>query len=598
MRAQLMKLSGAAALLATAITSAGADFQAVFKNQVTTQTAPETQAVQPAQAEPPPPQAATRNRDVTRAVRSRPNAQAAGAIATDRAVTRPAAPPAAAETSVNATAEIARGVELYKRGEILQAAQIFEARARAEPTPDRQSTTLARLGAQWQREVNKVAPSQRTAVRNAAISAYRQTLRIDPNSGIALNNLAQMLKTEPAGSAEADALLARAISLNDSRKGVYLLNRAALRRDANDLEAATDLARQAAADDKGNVQAHSLVMDLLEKRRDAGALLDYIRDLESQGLVVRALDSAAQGMKQLPSARASLLISVARTLGSESYTANPAEFEKTDAGVAIAAFQADPAIGAGVTELFGVLRSPVPVTALTWWRAGFDGSTDPDERSPAGAMQGLTLRCGEIYQVAGEPRAEGYYRMSVVLSGRMATDPRALLRLAELLYEQNRIDDLNRILQENEQGLMEAKRRTIAASDYLHTYQLRLALGMMYGYTQRWVNERQPYAASIWMLQNAIRSARDYNRQAGLPGDRQVKLPPSAVKMLSKGYASTDRIDRSVETRIEAANLYLESGQTRFAQQVLDVEWQSSLPSTVSAELRQKLAEVTARVGS
>lgn len=605
MHANLKRLSSAALLMAVSLASAGADFQGVFRNQVAAQaqaqpaaataTAEPAQAA-PAQAEPTPAEAAARNRNVTRALRTRPNAQTTAPATVDRAVVaRPPPAPAPAETRPSAAAEIARGEELYKRGEILKAAQIFEERARAEPTAAEQSSTMFRLGVQWQGEALKAPAQQRVDVRSAAISAYRQTLKINPRSGAALNNLAQMIKTDSAG--EADTLLARAISLNDSRKGVYLLNRAALKRATNDLKSATDFAKQAAADDKGNVEAHELVLSLLEQRQDAGALLEYIRDLQSQGLVVRALDSAVEGMTNLPAARPDLLMSMASSISNPSYTANPWEFEKTDAGIALAKFNADPAIGAGVGELLRVLQAPMPVTAMAWWRRGYDGSTDPDPRSPASAMQNLTYRCGEIYQGAGDNRAEGYYQMSVVLSGKMATDPRALLRLAELLYEQKRIDDLNQILKENEQGLMEAKRRTIAASDFLHTYQLRLALGMMYGYTQRWVNERQTYAASIWMLENATESARRYNSQADLPRDRQVKLPPNAVKMLSTGYANTHRIDRSVETRIEFANLYLESGQKRFAQQVLDAQWQQGLPDTVSPELKQRLAEVTARAG-
>ncbi|HUQ11946.1 MAG TPA: hypothetical protein VM146_16645 [Steroidobacteraceae bacterium] len=607
MRANITRLSGAALLMAAAITSAGADFQAVFKSQVAAEKPPAAETAPPAQAAPAaqpvpaqaaPAEATARNRNAARAMRTRPDQRAPAVVAADRAIVRAPVTPADAQTKLSAAEQVARGEELYRRGEILQAAKVFEDRARAEPTPAEQSSTMVRLGVQWQREVGKAPVHQRVAVRNAAISAYRQTLQINPSSGVAMNNLAQMLKTESASSGEADALLARAISLNDSRKGVYLMNRAVLKREANELQDATHFAKQAAADDKGNVEAHQLVLNLLEQRQDAGALLDYIRDLESQGLVVRALDSAAEGMVKLPAARAELLTSVANTISSPSYTANPWEFEKTGAGVAIGNFQSDPAIGKGVSELFGVLRTPMAVTSLTWWRKGFDDFAGPSANSPAAAMQGLTFRCGEIYQAAGDKRAEGYYEMSVALSGRLATDPRALLKLAELLYEQKRIDDLNKILKDNEQGLMEAKGRTIAAADHLHTYQLRVALGMMYGYTQRWVNEQQSYAASIWMLENARESARQYNYEARLPRDQQVRLPPNAVKMLSKGYASTNRVDRSVETRIEFANLYLENGQKRFAQQVLDAQWQKTLPDSVSAGVRQSLAEVTARAGS
>jgi len=143
---------------------------------------------------------------------------------------------------------------------------------------------------------------------------------------------------------------------------------------------------------------------------------------------------------------------------------------------------------------------------------------------------------------------------------------------------------------------MQAKRESMAASDDLHTYELRLALGMMYGYAGRWVNSTQPYAASIWMLENAQESAMKYNRTASLPADQQVRLPPNAVKMLSTGYAIDHQPGRSVAVRLEFAELYLKSGQKRLAQTVLDPEWQRSLPADLEAGLKQRLADLNARV--
>lgn len=142
---------------------------------------------------------------------------------------------------------------------------------------------------------------------------------------------------------------------------------------------------------------------------------------------------------------------------------------------------------------------------------------------------------------------------------------------------------------------MEAKRQTMAASDDLHTYQLRLALGMLYGYTGRWVNPSQRYAASIWMLEHAQVSATDYNHRANLPAERQLRLPPNAVKMLSKGYSNDNQRDRSVTVRLEFADLYLKNGQKKLAQQVLDAEWQRSLPVDLDANLKRRLDALTAQ---
>ena len=348
MHAVTRSLSGVA-LLALAVSAVGADFQRVFKTAPANQEAAVTQpaAAQPAAAQASPAQATAAKPAAQAATVPAGQVAAHGAYAR-RGATRPAsavqgagaaAQPApqspSPEVKANPAADIARGEALYRSGKILEAAQVFEERAQAQATPAERSSTLFRLGVQWQGEAARVPAQQRADVRTAAIRAYRQTLAINPDSGAALNNLAQVLRSDPANVSDADSLLARAIALNDSRKGVYLLNRAALKRDTGDLVAATTFAKQAAADDKGNLEAHQLVMDLLEKRQDAAALLDYLRDLESRGLVVRALDSAVAGMAKFPGARADLLISVARTIGNASYTADPWAFEKTDAGVRI-----------------------------------------------------------------------------------------------------------------------------------------------------------------------------------------------------------------------------------------------------------------------
>lgn len=576
----------------------GADWDQVFK-QSEAKTAESARAAQPAATPAATPAPAIRPAEgratspSARAARTRA-AQPATTVGS-AATTRAAATRAQPATPETASTDVSRGVELYRAGRIADAATVFENRALAAATPAEQSSTLFRVGVQWHGEVQTAPADQKLEVRNAAVSAYQKTLAINPRSGAALNNLAQLLKSDPAKAAEADALLSRAVDLNDSRKGVYLMNRAALKRDSGDLKAATTLARQAAFDDRANVQAHELVLGILAKREDAGALLEYIRDLEERGLVIRALDSAVDGMSRLPGARKQLLISVATTLGNEAYTADPAEFRSTAAGSALGKFESDATIGPGVVELLRVLQEPVPATALTWWREGFDGFMEPPKGTPASAMQHLTRRCGEIRQATRDKRAEGYYRTSVAISGKISTDPRALLGLTEVLFEQKRIDDLNLVLRENEDGLMQAKRMTMAASDDLHTYQLRLALGMMYGYTGRWVNPSQRYAASIWMLENAQVSAMEYNGRANLSGERAVKLPPNAVKMLSTGYGHDNKPDRAIAVRLEFAELYLKSGQKRLAQMVLEPEWQRSLPADLSPGVKQRLADLTAR---
>ena len=100
------------------------------------------------------------------------------------------------------------------------------------------------------------------------------------------------------------------------------------------------------------------------------------------------------------------------------------------------------------------------------------------------------------------------------------------------------------------------------------------------------------------MLEHAQVSATDYNHRANLPAERQLRLPPNAVKMLSKGYSNDNQRDRSVTVRLEFADLYLKNGQKKLAQQVLDAEWQRSLPVDLDANLKRRLDALTDQPGA
>ena len=62
-----------------------------------------------------------------------------------------------------------------------------------------------------------------------------------------------------------------------------------------------------------------------------------------------------------------MLTRVARTLSESAYTEDPTAFANKDAGQVLAKFTDDPSFGAGVRELFAVLREPQSFGAVGWW---------------------------------------------------------------------------------------------------------------------------------------------------------------------------------------------------------------------------------------
>ncbi|HSL69848.1 MAG TPA: hypothetical protein VK864_06370 [Longimicrobiales bacterium] len=482
-----------------------------------------------------------------------------------------------------------------RAGEAAQATDVLEnARAQAVKTGAKteEASALFYLGVAQQARIQteQLPDNEKRAARAAAISAYEQSLAVNSTSGPALNNLAQLYRADPARRAEADALLAKAINLDDSRKGVYLLNRAALKRETGDIPAALKLAEQAAAADRANLEAHHMVVDVALASESAAPLLAYLKDLNAAGLVARALDAAADGLQSFPGDRVKLLVSIGESLGNSAYTAWPPRFPATNAGKNVQQYRDDPAIGAGVRELLAILKEPMPTQSISWWRRGHSDHQRISPESPSAIMQSLTRRCGEIYRSAGDPAnlrlAEAYYRMAVDLSG-PGTDPRAFVALAEILFNSNRVDEVAQILRRYESQLLETKGMAIAQSDYRQIYELRLALGMMYAYTKRWVNPQTTFAGAIWMLEAAQRSAADYNR--GVPVADQIGLPPSAVKMLSAGYSETGKLSRSVTVRLDAADRYLAASQPERAAEVLDEIWRRSLPADLESTLTRRL---------
>jgi tetratricopeptide (TPR) repeat protein len=513
-----------------------------------------------------------------------------------------AAQQSAVSVTGSASTNISQARQLLRAGDIAQATTMLEAvrvQAVESGAKSEQASALFYIGVAQQARVQQqqLPESERQSARAAAISAYQQSLQANPSSGPALNNLAQLYRAEPATRAQADELFAKAIELNDSRKVVYLLNRAALKRETGDLSEALALAEQAAAEDPADLDAHRMVVEVASARENAASLFDYLDKLNAAGLVERALETATSAMSTFPAERARLLLSVGESLGNDAYTAWPPRFVGSEPGAALQSFRDDPTIGTGVRELFGVLEKPVAEPGFKWWTRGYDPHfVEPG--SPAPVMQNLLRRCAEIYRSKPEPAnlatAENYYRASIGLSS-PGTDARAFIGLAEMLYNANQIDQLGAILERYERPLYLLKSDAIAQHKDEQVFELRLALGMMYGYSNRWTSPPpMRYAGSIWMLENAQLSADAYNN--GKPAQEQIGLPPTAVKMLSRGYEQTGDVNRSVNVRLDAAGRYLALNQRERAEDVLDEKWRDTLPSDIDADLAQRLDRIVAEV--
>lgn len=441
---------------------------------------------------------------------------------------------------------------------------------------------------QWS-EDEKVDAGTRKSARERAIRWYEDFLKTRPDSGGALNNLAQLYAQDPDQRPKAIALLDRAVQLKDDRVGVYAANRARILAESGQDKQALDWALGAVKNDRNDEAAQTLALDLLRKEGDTRRLADYMRELERTGLVQRAVDVGLTEIESRSAGREPLLVAIAEALAHPGYGGLPDRFVKSEVGGRLRKQVEGADIGPGVRELLALHEKPGPVDAYGWWRKDF---IDYDELRPgtrSAALLALARALGDRCRAAGEkgyPCAEAYYRFAIDFTGTSA-DPSAFLALAEVLANTGRGDELAKVSQKYERALFRGKETAYNRRNLPKIYQFHLALGMMYGYLGKWEDKEFAPGGSIWQLNRAKETADRYNADA--PEAQRIVFPPQAVTVLSDGYLKTGAVDNSVQIRVEAAEKYIKRGDKERAQEVLDPEWRKSLPATVKQPMRQRV---------
>jgi hypothetical protein len=441
----------------------------------------------------------------------------------------------------------------------------------------------------------KAAAADREAARRQAIRKYEDYLKSNPESGGAMNNLAQLYGADDAQRDRAIELLDRASAMpaKDGRAGIYAVNRARLLATSGRQAEALDAALKVQRSDRDNEAAKELTLELL-RAGDAARFAEYQRELNRAGQVKGSLEIGLDEIDRRASSREPVLVALVETLGNPSLTEMPEHFLESEFAKRLGKHAGAADIGPGVSELLRLHEKPGTARDYPWWRRDHYEYEELQQGSRAAALLQLAHALGDRCRLAGKDRyscAESYYRFAIEFTGKTA-DPSAFLSLAEILANSGRGDELATIGRQYERALFRGKGDAYSKHNLPKIFEFHLALGVMYGYLGKWTDPQFAPGGATWQLDRARKTAADFNRTA--PADQQLHLPPQAVTTLSEGYQRAGDADNSVQVRVEAAENYMKKGDKQRAQQVLDPAWRQSVPQTVAPPTRQRLEAAAA----
>ncbi len=446
--------------------------------------------------------------------------------------------------------------------------------------------------------------SARAKQREQLIKAsdyYRRLLQIRPQSGSALNNLAQVY-VKLGNYNEAAQFFKDAINVADDRQGFYALNLADLLKLQGRTADALHYARRSAALQPASLEAHQMVVDLYLQRRDNG-LIDYLWQLLHRGAVNRAQRAALDVLENGdPLGHPNqLLILVTAALAHQHY--DPREYGQTEAGQRLAQLRTPTNLAEPIRELrmlhrVVVLEAPQRSTPseFDWWRQ----RKRPYNRSSISGREAFRALAVSLAQWSRRSRlpkgnqwAEQYYQIAISLGSHNA-DPEAFLELADLYVNTGKAHRLKELSKKYEKSLYRGKEAGYRKKRWDNIYKFHRALGFMYAHLRQWENPAVHYASAIFQLHHALGAADRFNRSAA-PGSR-IAVPPQIPALLSKAYLETGQYDNAIEIAVEYAERFLKEGHPDQSVETLKYVQGSQDPLGVRRELKQRYADLVARL--
>jgi tetratricopeptide (TPR) repeat protein len=357
---------------------------------------------------------------------------------------------------------------------------------------------------------------RKQALLESAASAFEQALKLDPNRGAALNDLAQV-DAELGRDAEAETLFGRAVALEETAlRPFYHRNFGDFLAARGEWDRAIAQYRATLDEQLSDLQAHQSLVDVYSQHRPE-LIPEYLRFLLDHGQPIRAEEVAVSRLQAAPTEEYLAFLAEARA--GQAATADellpPAVVEllRTLAG--------RPGIGEGARELL-LLREggDFQPASFAWWA---------ERPGPRQAFRSLARSFGDSQRQAGRDASAGdYYQLAVVLTPE-EPDLVSFRRLLELPSATEDVGTLDRLASWNERALKEH-----GAPSRTELYRYRHDLGLHYASLQRWADCGCPTSA-VYHLELAIR----LDDVTGPPGGDPA-FDPHIYLELATGYLTLD----------------------------------------------------------
>lgn len=412
-----------------------------------------------------------------------------------------------------------------------------------------------------------------------AISEYKRLLQLQPNSGVAKNNLAQIY-SQLGEKDKAEQLYKEAIELEDQKEPFYVMNFAEFLSTTGNQERAIDYYNIVLTKQPENVHAYQKLIDIYSAT-DSSKLLPFFWEDLNNGYVIRTQKSALESLNKIKwfeREKEELLTIIVVCLSKQYY--DPRIFLDSDVYLVLEKSETDQSIGDGIKELFDLhFISDLSNSNFNWWRH----KIKPYYEAPRGVWPGegfmmLMRSIGDWYRYNGKYKeSEMIYLLSAEFS--YEPDSESLLRLTDLYLT---IDDMNKLeilVNKYIPRLFDIKRIAYEKGDVKKIYYLHRALGVIYANLKQWGNE-SIVTSAIFQLEHAIKTIRIINSSAEKEEDK-INLEPRLVSLLADGYNHNGDSVKAFSVRIEAAQEYIQNNDMTSAKLVLDPIQENGMPNRI-----------------
>ena len=445
-----------------------------------------------------------------------------------------------------------QGQASLERGDYAEARRLFEEVA-TEPDGTHPANVDYSRKSQAYFFLARVEESDPEGSAKRAVANYEKALEMRPSLAAAANNLAQLLLSQ-GNTARAIELLRSATQTRDPRRPLYLRNLADAFAASGDNASAMKMYLEVLDIHPDDTQAEEGLMRVM----DGQGVATYLWQLLDSGKLDRAqklaVDQLRRDDRDAPVKR-DLLGVAAVALARQQATMKMMWQD-------LSGFADDPNVGEGVRDL-RQLYDGSDAQRSSWW------GDLRERRAPA-------LSLAEAYGLCAREIAEQFLKAGqrdpaerTLLSGietAHGEEPDTILALAELYYEEERVDKMDALLSKYEVQLFYGKGRAYARGDLPTIYRFHAALGTIYARLSKNGSENLPKSA-IFQLEHARRTA---NRNNAKPKNEKIYIDPELIDLLAKSYETEKRHAEAQKVRVEAAALYKKEDRTVAMHKVLE----------------------------